>query len=174
MKSSILAFVIATVVATPSFGQPPDRPGRGARERLGPAEVMRVLDGYALVQAQESLRLTDEQYGTFVTRLRKLQETRRRHQQARNQILAELRRLVGPEAAQGAAPEPAIREKLDALRAHEEKAAAELRQAHEAIDQLLDPAQQARFRLFEEQLERRKLDLIMRARQAAAGRGGGS
>ena len=35
----------------------------------------------------------------------------------------------------------------------------------EAIDQLLDIRQQAKFRVFEEQMERRKLELVMRARQ---------
>ena len=33
------------------------------------------------------------------------------------------------------------------------------------VDQVLDVRQQARFRLFEEQMERRKVDLLMRARQ---------
>jgi hypothetical protein len=37
---------------------------------------------------------------------------------------------------------------------------------------VLDVRQQARFRLFEEQIERRKVDLLMRARQGA--RRGGS
>ena len=35
-----------------------------------------------------------------------------------------------------------------------------------AIDQVLDLRQQARFRVFEEQMDRRKLELVMRARQA--------
>jgi hypothetical protein len=33
---------------------------------------------------------------------------------------------------------------------------------------VLDPRQQVRFRVFEEQLERRKLDLLIRARARAA------
>jgi hypothetical protein len=40
-----------------------------------------------------------------------------------------------------------------------------------ALDEILDVRQQARFRLLEEQLERRKIDLLQRARQGAA-RGG--
>jgi hypothetical protein len=39
---------------------------------------------------------------------------------------------------------------------------------------VLDVRQQARFRTFEEMLERRKLDLLMRARQGAARRGSGT
>ena len=36
----------------------------------------------------------------------------------------------------------------------------------EAVDQVLDLRQQARFRVFEEQMERRKVELLLRARQA--------
>jgi len=35
----------------------------------------------------------------------------------------------------------------------------------DAVDQLLDVRQQARFRLFEEQMERRKFELVTIARQ---------
>ena len=44
-------------------------------------------------------------------------------------------------------------------------------QTYDALDEVLDARQQARFRIFEERLEARKLDLLMRARQGAA-RGG--
>jgi hypothetical protein len=142
--------------------------GRGG-DQMSAAELIRTLDSYALIQAQETLQLSDTQYSGFVTRLKRLQELRRRNQQARNQILQELRRLAGPQA-----PLPVnaalVSERLKALRAHDDKAAAELRAAYDALDEVLDPRQQARFRLFEEQLERRKLDLIMRARQGARGR----
>ena len=162
--TAILVMTIALAAGPAAAGQ------RNPRDpdRLSAGEVMRILDGYALVQAQEALQLGDAQYGTFVTRLRKLQETRRRHQQGRNQILSELRRLVGAQAGEPAS-EGTIREQVEALRAHDDKAAAEVRQAYDAIDQVLDTAQQARFRLFEESLERRKLDLIMSVRQGARG-----
>lgn len=174
MKSSVLALIVtaglSAAAVPPLAAQDPARPGlrAGRGDRMTPAEIIRVLDGYALVQAQEALALEDAQYGTFVTRLRKLQETRRRQQQGRNQILMEIRRLVGPQAGEAAIAEEAVRQKLEALRAHDDRASAELRQAYDAIDQVLDTTQQARFRLFEESLERRKLDLIMRARQRAA------
>jgi hypothetical protein len=35
----------------------------------------------------------------------------------------------------------------------------------EALNQVLDVRQQARFRVFEEQMERRKMELLMRARR---------
>jgi hypothetical protein len=47
-----------------------------------------------------------------------------------------------------------------------------MRRAYESLDEVLDVRQQARFRIFEEMIERRKMDLLMRARQAAAARRG--
>jgi len=142
----------------------------GAGGEFRAADVMRVLDGYAIVQAQETLQLSDEQFASFVTRLKKLQETRRANHQGRQRILQELRRLAGPQAAQAAqGDDNAIRQQIKALRDHEERTVAEVRKAYEALDEVLD-AKQARFRLFEERLELRKMDLLMRARQGAARR----
>ncbi len=173
----VAAFLAATALtADPAGAQRKDplpaeeRPNRPAG--LSPGEVVAMLDAYAVVQAQDALALNDAQYGQFVTRLRKLQEARRRNQQARNQILQELRKLAGPQATPPF-DENGIRDRLKALRDHDDRAAAELRRAYDALDEVLDVRQQARFRTFEEMLERRKLDLLMRARQAAR-RGSGS
>ena len=65
-----------------------------------------------------------------------------------------------------------ISERLRALKEHDLRAAAELSRAYDALDEVLDVRQQARFRAFEENLERRKIDLLMRARRGAAGRQG--
>ena len=66
------------------------------------------------------------------------------------------------------APQPdeaQIKEQLNALQELEARAASDLKKAYEAIDQVLDIRQQGKFRVFEEQMERRKLELVMRARQ---------
>jgi hypothetical protein len=139
---------------------------------LSPGEVVAMLDAYAVVQAQEALQLNDAQYGPFVGRLKKLQETRRKNQQAHNQIVQDLRRLAGPQATPPF-DEAAIRERLKALHDLDDRSAVELRRAYDALDEVLDVPQQARFRMFEEMIERRKLDLLMRARQRTAGRRGG-
>lgn len=137
---------------------------RANRAQLAPAEVVAMLDAYAVVQAQEALQLSEGQYGQFVTRLKRLQETRRRNQQARNKIIQSLRELTAPGTA--TTDEAAIRQRLSDLREHDQRAAAELASRYEALDEVITVAQQARFRVFEEALERRKLDLLMRARQA--------
>ena len=133
-------------------------------------ELIGMLDAYATIQAQQALQLGDEQYGRFIPLLKKLQETRRRNQQMRNRMIGELRRLAGPRAT-APADDAVIAEKLKALREHDERAASEIRSALAAIDEILTPQQQARFRIFEEHIENRKLDLLLRAR-ARAGRQG--
>lgn len=171
MKKVIL--IIALVAcATPVFAQQdaPPRANRPRPEGLTPADVADMLDAYALVQAENHLQLREGQFADFVTRLKTVQQTRRRNLQARNRLLRDLQMLVGPQ--RGEADEGSVREKLKALREHDERAAAELRRVYDSLDEILDARQQARFRLFEDVLERRKLDLLMRARQGAArGRG---
>lgn len=160
MLLSVMLMTVALAQAPPA-----ERPARGARGAgLTNAELVNMLDTYAIVQAQEALQLADSQYGQFVTRLKRLQQIRRRNTQGRNQILQELRRLT-----QEASPdESTLRARIKALHDHDASSAEELRRGYEAVDEVLEPRQQARFRLFEERMERQKLDLLMRARNRAA------
>jgi hypothetical protein len=148
-------------------GQPPAAaPGDATPDALSDAELAAALDAYALVQAQQQLSISDDKYRVFAARLKRLQDVRRRNQRIRHRLVMELRKLAGPRASPGG-DEAAIKAQLTALRDHDEKSAAELRQAYDALDEVLDARQQARFRLFEEQIELRKLDLLMRARERA-------
>ena len=58
-----------------------------------------------------------------------------------------------------------LRDRVRTLRELETRAAAEIQRAIDGVDQTLDARQQARFRIFEQQIEQRKLQLLMRARQ---------
>jgi hypothetical protein len=132
---------------------------------LRPAEVQRLLDAYVVLQAQEALQLSEAQYPQFLTKLRSFQELRRRNEQSRLKLINELNRLSnGRVAAEGR--EPQLRERLKALDDLELSSASELRRARDELLQTLDVRQQARFRVFEEQMERRKLELLLRARAA--------
>ena len=169
-RPAAIAVVLTLLVSTSALAQDPVPPpaGPGAQAAPGPgirpAELIAMLDALTIVRAQTALQLNDAQYGQFVTRLKRLQDTRRRNGQIRNRLLREIRTLVAP----GVTPDDAaIREKVKALRDHDEQAAATLRRDSEAVDELLDPRQQALFRLLEERLERQKLDLLMRARERA-------
>jgi len=130
---------------------------------IAPAEIQRMLDGYELIQAQEMLQVSDEQFPKFLPRLRALQEARRRGQTQRSRVIQELRGLT---QSRSAPDEARIKDSLKTLDDLDARSTLEIRQAREALDQVLDVYQQARFRLFEAMMEQRKVELLMRARQA--------
>ncbi len=136
-------------------------------ERLPPREVQRLFDAYVLMQAQERLGISDAQYPQFVQRLKALLDARRRTVVARTALIQELARGTSDQAGGLALDDAGIKERLERLRALDDRGAADLRQAYDALDQVLDLRQRARFRVFEEQMERRKVELLTRARQAA-------
>jgi hypothetical protein len=138
----------------------PDAGAAAADATVSPAEIQRLFDAYVVMQAQQALQLSDEQFPKFLARVKNLQEVRRRGQMQRGRMLQELRRL-----AQTPGQDDALRNQLKALNDLDARVGTEVRQALDGVDQTLDLRQQARFRLFEEQMERRKVDLLMRARQ---------
>jgi hypothetical protein len=137
----------------------------GRRGNLSPGEIQRMFDGYVLTQVQTALGLSDEQSAQVVPRVKALQETRRQHQQERTRLLTELQRLTRSSRATESDHEPAIKERLARLQELDARYAEDLRRAYSALDEVLDVRQQARFRVFEEQIERKKLQLLLRARQ---------
>jgi hypothetical protein len=191
LAGSIIAAALALAAGTAQAAQPPDTPPAREGRGLAPREIQQMIDAYVLMQAQPTLSLTDEQFPRFVARLKALQDARRQHQVGRNRIIMELNRLSRPNAAPGQdATQPqrqdaaqaqrqdaaqaqrqdaAITQQLAALKDHDARWLAEIARASAALDEVLTPVQQARLRVFEEQMERRKLDLLMRARQAARG-----
>ena len=126
-----------------------------------PAEIQRLFDGYALMQAQDQLKIGDEQFSQFMTRYKALQDIRRKSLQERTRVVNEMRRILNS----GQADDGALAERLKTLHEIESRSAADVQKAYEAIDQVLDVKQQAKFRVFEENMERRKLELVTRARQ---------
>jgi hypothetical protein len=165
----VLAAVVGVLLATaPTLAAQGRRVAPGGVPAAGdlavsPAEIQRMLDGYMLIQAQEVLQLSDEQFPRFLSRVRAWQDTRRRSQGERQRMLQELRRMTAARA--GTVDEAAVRERLKALDDLESRAGKEIEQQRTAIDQVLNPYQQARFRIFEETMEQRKIELLMRARQ---------
>ena len=153
----------ATAQVRPRAGGPP--PGPMVEDGVSPAEIQRLFDAYVVMQAQQELQLSDDQFPKFLSRVKTLQEVRRRGQMQRGRMLQELRRL-----SQAGGQDEALRTQLKALSDLETRVGTEVRQALDGVDQVLDLRQQARFRVFEEQMERRKVDLLMRARQRRAPR----
>jgi hypothetical protein len=158
----VLIAVLPTVTQAQGRRALPN-PAPDAAPGVSQGELQRLFDAYVLMQAQETLQLSDAQYPRFLTRLRALQEVRRRSLVERTRLIQELRRMV--QGRIEGADSGRLPERLKALREAEARAAVEIRQAADSLDEVLDPLQQARWRVLEDQLERRKLDLLMRARQ---------
>lgn len=160
----------AQQVPPPAPAPAPQMPPDSA---ISAGQIQRWFEAFTVLQAQEALQLSEAQYGRFVTRLKALQDARRKHQVARNQIMGDLRRLTNPQT--GSNDEASITERLKALREEDDRAAVDVKKAYEGLDETLDIRQQARFRFFEERMEQQKLELLMKTRQnaraAARGRG---
>jgi hypothetical protein len=156
-------------VALAEVGQNPPPQGGGPLPGLDngdmtPGEIQKLFDAYLVMEAQQALQLSDQQYPQFLTRLRTLQDTRRRTQQERNQLMGQLQRLTNPRLTKPV-EESEIKARLTSLQELESRTAAEMRKSYNALDEVLDARQQGRFRVLEEQIERRKIELLMRARQ---------
>ncbi|MCM3880708.1 MAG: hypothetical protein ND807_11425 [Vicinamibacterales bacterium] len=175
MRSTILVGLLGAcfMPVTPALAQRQQAPAQDGQTQsaqdLPPREVQRLLDGYAVIQGQEFLGLDDSQFAQFLPKFRALQETRRRNETERLRLLQELNRMTNPRAASQSGDND-VRDRLRMLREVEGRAVGEIQKAREAVDQTLDVRQQARFRVFEEQVEQRKFQLLMQVRQNRANR----
>jgi Spy/CpxP family protein refolding chaperone len=170
-KHLAMVVALALTAAAPAAAQgarggaAPAEAAAAAGEAPGgvtPAEIQRMFDSYALIQAQDQLKISDEKFPQFLTRFKALQDTRRRNMAERFRMVQDLRKLSNdaqPDEAQ-------MKDRLKALDDLDARAQTEVARAYEAINQVLDVRQRAKFRVFEENMENRKLALVMRARQA--------
>jgi Spy/CpxP family protein refolding chaperone len=164
----VFTAILALAIASSAAAQPRARGGRGVVPDGGdapvgsPAEIQRMFDSYALIQAQDQLKISDEKFPQFLGRFKTLQDTRRRSMLERFRLVQELRKLANDSQAD----EAQIKDRLKALDELDARAQTEVAKAYEAINQVLNVRQQAKFRVFEENMERRKLELVTRARQA--------
>lgn len=164
MKTMVVCTLILAGLPAVAMSQPAAPEAMAQAGDMRPAEIQKLFDAYLVMEAQQALQLSDQQYPQFLTRLRTLQDTRRRTLQERNQLMGQLQRLTNPRAAKPV-DEPEIKARLAALQELESRTAADMRRAYNALDEVLDVRQQGRFRVLEEQIERRKIELLMRARQ---------
>ena len=170
VKRLLIVAALVLTVAAPAAAQPRGRareqaaaPPEGGDVPVGsPAEIQRMFDSYALIQAQDQLRISDERFPQFLARFKALQDTRRRNMVERLRNIQELRRLSNDAQAD----DTQIKDRLKALDGLDARSRVETEKAYESINQVLDLRQQAKFRVFEENMERRKLELVTRARQA--------
>jgi hypothetical protein len=164
-----LAMVLVAVLAAggQERGQGGGDTGARSERRGGRDEAFKMIDAYVVSNLQESLELTDEQFVKLLPLVKRLQSDRRALLQRRQQPLMELRRLL----ASGGATEAKVTELLRRVKAAEEEEPSVLRRDRDAIDAALSPIQQAKFRVFEAEVEHKIRELMAQIRARRRGPG---
>ncbi len=122
-------------------------------------ETFRLMDAYLISNLQESLGLTDEQFGKALPLVKKLQSDRRDYAKRRMQAL----RLLRKSLLSGSATEAGVVDLLKDLKnASAEERAGTLRNL-EVLDAVLTPIQQAKYRVFEAEVDLRLRHLLARS-----------
>ena len=151
----VLAWAATLGVAS---GQEQSAPRR-AQERQ--AEAFRMVDAYLIANIQESLELSDEQFAQIIPLVKELQKTRRGFAQERQRTLRSMRMLL----QSGSATETQLEEAVNKLKALELEGPPRVREKQDALDAVLTPVQQAKYRVFEAEVERRIRELSRRFRR---------
>lgn len=138
-----------------------------ASRRASRDEAFKMIDAYVVSNLQESLELTDEQFVKLLPLVKRLQSDRRAVLLRRQQPLMELRRLLGS----GAATEAKVTELLRQVKAAEAEEPVVLGKDRDAIDAALSPVQQAKFRVFEAEVEHKIRELMTQIRAQRRGQG---
>ena len=156
--------VVLAVGAAGALAQEEAPPGadRPARD-----EAIKLVDAYVVSNLQESLGLTDEQYAKAIPLVKRLQSERREYYLERTRSLREMRRLL----QRGGATEGQVLDLLKQLKALDVDGPARTRKSLEALDAMLSPVQQAKYRVLELEVEQRMRELMNRVRQRAPRQG---
>ena len=133
----------------------PSSPDRRPRD-----EAFKMVDAYVVSNLQESLGLDDAQFAKAIPLVKRLQSERRTYFLERTRTVREMRRLL----RQGGASETEVLDLLKQLKSLDVEAPAQTRKNVEALDSLLTPVQQAKFRVLEADVEQRMRELMNRVR----------
>lgn len=122
-----------------------------------------MLDAFVVSKAQNALQLSNEQFIVFLPKLLALQNLQRQHRNQRNKLLADIRGWIGPKAP-AEVDDATIGAASKALDDLEAQMYQDEQRALAAIDGVLTVRQRAHFRIFQEMMERQKIDLLVQAR----------
>lgn len=114
-------------------------------------EAFKMVEAYIVSNLQESLGLTDDQFAKLLPHVKRLQKDRRDFAQRKGRTMGELRRIL----ESGSATEPRVVELMKEVKAVEVEQVETVRKDMDAIDGVLTPVQQAKFRLLEVEVERK-------------------
>jgi Spy/CpxP family protein refolding chaperone len=136
------------------------------RPRPPREDVFQMVDAYFIDNLKDRLDLTDDQLARLLPRVKQLQGDRRALAQRRFRAMHELRAAL----RSGTATEASVEELLRDMKAVETEEPVALRRHRDAIDAVLTPVQQAKFRLLEVEVERRVRQALSRPRGGWPGR----
>jgi hypothetical protein len=119
-----------------------------------------LLQAFYVSEFQRQVGVNDEQAARFRRILMQWLQQRREVLARRNTAVDDLRRML----ARGA-PESEILRQMDAVDQADNQARNADRRLTNQVDPILTPAQQARFRLFQVDMEQRVRELLDQARQ---------
>jgi Spy/CpxP family protein refolding chaperone len=162
-RIALSALLACGAFATVARAQEVKAPGADGPART---EAFKMVDAYVISNLQESLGLTDEQFAKAVPLVQKLQTERREYLIERTRKIREMRRLL----RQGGASEALVLDLLRQVKALDSAGPDAMRRNLEALDAVLTPLQQAKFRVLELEVEQRMRELVRRAGPRRGGR----
>lgn len=139
-------------------------PGTGRLARAD--EAFKMVDAYVVSNLQESLALSDDQFAKAIPLVKRLQTERRAYLLERTRKVREMRRLL----RQGGTSEGQVVTLLREVKALDADGPAATRRNLEALDAVLTPVQQAKYRVLELEVEQRMRELVRRAGPRAGAR----
>jgi hypothetical protein len=151
-----LLLLLAALLPLAASGQnaAPNEPGRPR------GDAFRMIDAYIVGNLQESLGLTDDQFGRVLPQVKRLLHDRRELAQRRQRAVQELRRVL----QSGNATEAQVTDLLRELKSVAAEEPRTLGRDMEAIDGVLSPVQQAKYRIFEIEVDRKIRELMIEMR----------
>ena len=138
-----------------------------AQDDLGPnqTEVERMMEAYVLSKIQESLELDDDQYGRMAVAQKNLQQARREYRRDRMSVLRKMRQTL----RQNRGGDEELTDLLGQLETLKDEFAAKEKAGYDAIDDILDVRQRARYRILEQEIQRRLQQMLRRVRNQGQG-----
>ena len=167
MISRLLLTLVVALGAGAARAQAPEDPP-AAPDRPARDEAFKMVDAYVVSNLQESLGLDDAQFAKAIPLVKRLQGDRRTYFLDRTRTVREMRRLL----RQGGASEAEVLDLLKQLKALDADGPVQTRKNLDALDALLTPVQQAKYRVLEMEVEQRMRELMNRARPRQAPRPG--
>lgn len=157
-KRPAIVFALAACVlgqVLTSVAQEPKR-----ERRAGEQDVEGLMEAYVISKLQESLELTDDQFAKMIVAQKKLIEHRRGYRRDRNATLQQMRQALRSAESRDERLESLLNE-LNELQASFEN---QQRADYKSIDAILDVRQSARYRILEQEIQRRFQQMIREVR----------